>query len=139
MSQNCNMAQSASPSLPAALDDSLALTQAQRAQIAAHAERLTNARLLALLQQRAGQANAEYRFMDLMDRKVLSLAASLIVVGALYLGSAEMIVRQFARLGAAYTGPAIAIAWGGLLLGLPAYLGLRVAALRRRAMEVRRP
>jgi len=127
----------ASPASPDSL--SLAtLSVEDRERIARHVDRLVSERVYHLLRERATRANAEYRFMDLMDRHVLGLTVSLIFLVAAYLVAAELAVRGLALLGgAALARPLIALVWAGLLLGLPAFLFGRVRTLYRRASGLR--
>ena len=97
-------------------------------------DQLVAARIHGLLWQHAARARAEYRLMDLMDRHVVGLAASLALVAALYLGMAELFVRGLAHFGVAVERVAIALAWVGLLLSLPAYLAWRVRVLYQRSL-----
>jgi hypothetical protein len=106
--------------------------------IAQHIDMIVADRLYRAMHDRAAQANAEYRFIDLMDRYVFVIAFGCVVVAALYLGAAEVLVRGVDHLvGPLAAEHAITLAWIGLFLLLPACLGGMVLMLCRRAMGAR--
>ena len=114
------------------------LSAEQRAEILRHADLQVAQHVAGLLRERAAQANAEYRFRDLMDRHVATLVLGLLLAAGCYLGLAELALRSAARMGgAAQAQAASVVAWVGLILFLPAWLAATVLSLRLRVMGER--
>jgi hypothetical protein len=110
------------------------LTEEERRRLAFEIERVVATRVLRTLAERAAQANAGYRFMDMMDRWVGAVALGLLAVAALYFVATEMVLRGLQVLaGVTFEGGAFGLFCLGLATVCVAYLAVVVRWLYRRS------
>jgi hypothetical protein len=112
-----------------------ALTAEQRARIALHAQGEVADRVLRQLCERAALAQAEYRFMDLMDRYFLVVASSVVLALLLSVGLADLTLRWVSQaFGDLAACRAQAPLLAAVMAALPLYLGGLTLYLRRKVM-----
>jgi len=110
------------------------LTEEERRRLASEIERMVATRVLRTLAERAAQANAGYRFMDMMDRWVGAVVLGLLAVAALCFVATEMVLRGLRILaGVTFEGGAFGLFWLGLAAACAAYLAVAIRWLHRRS------
>jgi hypothetical protein len=110
------------------------LTEEERRRLAFEIERVVAVRVLRSLAERAAQANAGYRFMDMMDRWIGVVVLGLLAVAALYFVAMEMALRALQVLaGVTFEGGAFGLFWLGLAAVCAAYLAVAIRWLHWRS------
>jgi hypothetical protein len=110
------------------------LTEEERRRLAGEIERVVALRVLRSLAERAAQADAGYRFMDMMDRWVGVVVLGLLAVATLYFVAMEMALRGLQVLaGVTFEGGAFGLFWLGLAAVCAAYLAVAIRWLYRRS------
>jgi hypothetical protein len=111
------------------------LTIEERERIAQHAEREVADRVFRELRDRATLAQAEYRFMDLMDRYIVALVGSTVLALLICLGLATAALRWMDHFHGTFAGcNAHCASWIVIAMVLSLYLSGLVLFLRRKVM-----